>query len=363
MCIAEDGRLFMTNLSTAFNGVYSIDPETFQNESVFSGTTLKTDDYGALAHFDADGNYITSVRSGVTTFGSGEETSLMVSESFEVYFQSNTLAKYTCPINIFEIGTENTWNTEPTNILNPKASNLLKTRAGKNVSLNRGQTTFDGTKNGFWAVQSNRKFASTTSTVKVNGTSKTNTTYTMSASGTEPWIFYYSRISGKVEYTNITDASNASPALAVNDDLGVVAYTLSGTSNPMVIKYTENEETGELTIAETVTYTTNAELGTKADAMDMDYAGNLWAVTSGNEKLAVYALPDALVGANTRTTPAKSSLVAEFTEGDIVTGIDGINADAKAPVEYYNLQGVKVENPSNGIFIKKQGSKTTKVVL
>lgn len=34
--------------------------------------------------------------------------------------------------------------------------------------------------------------------------------------------------------------------------------------------------------------------------------------------------------------------------------------DANAPVEYYNLQGVKVVNPSNGIFIKVQGSKATK---
>ncbi|MDE7349441.1 MAG: hypothetical protein K2N25_00080, partial [Muribaculaceae bacterium] len=34
-----------------------------------------------------------------------------------------------------------------------------------------------------------------------------------------------------------------------------------------------------------------------------------------------------------------------------------------APVEYYNLQGVKVAEPSNGIFIRKQGSKTTKVAI
>lgn len=33
------------------------------------------------------------------------------------------------------------------------------------------------------------------------------------------------------------------------------------------------------------------------------------------------------------------------------------------PIEYYNLQGVKVYNPLNGIFIKKQGSHTTKVKL
>lgn len=33
-----------------------------------------------------------------------------------------------------------------------------------------------------------------------------------------------------------------------------------------------------------------------------------------------------------------------------------------APVEYFNLQGVRVANPENGIFIRRQGSKVTKVV-
>lgn len=42
--------------------------------------------------------------------------------------------------------------------------------------------------------------------------------------------------------------------------------------------------------------------------------------------------------------------------------IDEIAAD-NAAVEYYNLQGVKVANPENGIFVKKQGAKATKVVL
>ena len=47
---------------------------------------------------------------------------------------------------------------------------------------------------------------------------------------------------------------------------------------------------------------------------------------------------------------------------DVSTGVDEI-ATENAPVEYYNLQGVKVARPENGIFIKKQGAKTTKVVL
>ena len=36
--------------------------------------------------------------------------------------------------------------------------------------------------------------------------------------------------------------------------------------------------------------------------------------------------------------------------------------DANAPVEYFNLQGIKVAEPENGLFIKRQGSKVTKVI-
>ena len=45
------------------------------------------------------------------------------------------------------------------------------------------------------------------------------------------------------------------------------------------------------------------------------------------------------------------------------SGVAETLVDANAPVEYYNLQGVKVANPENGIFVKKQGGKATKVVL
>ena len=46
----------------------------------------------------------------------------------------------------------------------------------------------------------------------------------------------------------------------------------------------------------------------------------------------------------------------------LTVAIEEVATD-NAPIEYYNLQGVKAANPENGIFIKKQGSKTTKVVL
>ncbi len=58
-----------------------------------------------------------------------------------------------------------------------------------------------------------------------------------------------------------------------------------------------------------------------------------------------------------------NELIKYASVSGILTGIESIETDANAPVEYYNLQGVKVANPEKGLFIKKQGSKTTKVVL
>lgn len=42
------------------------------------------------------------------------------------------------------------------------------------------------------------------------------------------------------------------------------------------------------------------------------------------------------------------------------SGIEGVAAEAAAPAEYYNLQGVRVENPAEGLYIVVRGGKATK---
>lgn len=51
----------------------------------------------------------------------------------------------------------------------------------------------------------------------------------------------------------------------------------------------------------------------------------------------------------------------EKVEG--TTGIADIVADENAPVEYFNLQGIRVDNPENGLYIRRQGNKVTKVIV
>ena len=53
-----------------------------------------------------------------------------------------------------------------------------------------------------------------------------------------------------------------------------------------------------------------------------------------------------------------------YFNGPVTTGISAVEAnDENAPFEFYNLNGQRVENPANGLFIRKQGSKVQKVVI
>ena len=54
---------------------------------------------------------------------------------------------------------------------------------------------------------------------------------------------------------------------------------------------------------------------------------------------------------------------ARTAELDVTPGsINGIVEDNETEAIYYNLQGIRVANPGDGIYIKVQGGKTTKVI-
>lgn len=53
----------------------------------------------------------------------------------------------------------------------------------------------------------------------------------------------------------------------------------------------------------------------------------------------------------------------EFAASGVESIATDMSSDDNAPIEYYNLQGMRVNNPENGIFIRRQGNKTVKVRL
>lgn len=45
------------------------------------------------------------------------------------------------------------------------------------------------------------------------------------------------------------------------------------------------------------------------------------------------------------------------------SSVETITVDQNAPVEYFNLQGIRVENPANGLYIRRQGNNVAKVYI
>lgn len=48
---------------------------------------------------------------------------------------------------------------------------------------------------------------------------------------------------------------------------------------------------------------------------------------------------------------------------NVESGVSELVTDKNAPVEYYNLQGVRVEDPANGLYLVRKGGKVSKVMI
>ena len=60
-------------------------------------------------------------------------------------------------------------------------------------------------------------------------------------------------------------------------------------------------------------------------------------------------------------SPGNGISAYELTDNTDVSVLS-ITNDNNAQEEYYNLQGIKINNPSSGFFIKRKGNKVSKVI-
>ena len=59
--------------------------------------------------------------------------------------------------------------------------------------------------------------------------------------------------------------------------------------------------------------------------------------------------------------PKFTSITVKYAE--IPSGIADIEAEENGVVEYFNLQGVRVAEPVNGLYIRRAGNKVEKVIV
>lgn len=313
--IATDmlGNVYVADNAAANSGIYRADRNDFTFTQFFEGTRTS----GVINN---NGVEVGGLTSSIAFHGGKMYT-----------YSKNTAGKYV--INIYDFTLQNTfsetsWNAAPTKV----------------ISLPKDMTadaSIAPMEQGVWVAQTlistgNKESSPVLMFVDNDG----NVTFNQGLAQN------HHLLSGAAG--SALAVSKDGKTLVVNDENGILQFydvKWNGTTPTLTSKYTYEHGIG--------VGAKRIQDGISVEQMTFDYAGRL--VASGHY-LGVFTIPTV---DNRCETPA----VQTVTCGQASVAIEDVDADVNAPVEYYNLQGVKVINPSNGIFIKKQGSKTTKVVL
>lgn len=128
---------------------------------------------------------------------------------------------------------------------------------------------------------------------------------------------------------------------------------LKNYQRPMFAKYAEGEELDNIEYVEdlkpfTATFDANKNLTVSP-----------WMVyLRGKDLKGIF-----LLGGTPKYKVGETEVVGTYFTNNANSGIEGVVAEDNAPAEYYNLQGIKVENPEDGMYIRRQGGKATKVIV
>lgn len=178
---------------------------------------------------------------------------------------------------------------------------------------------------------------------------------------TREWVPAYETTNGYFLFSDDNDIASITVEMVgtVNATYSVVAPTLTFEKDYVYI----NTHPGAVL---------HIKKDTKAAAAPMraNAYTSEWTATDSPEEMILNEEPGKYlvkaVSNHDKFPKGMESEVVGFTidEEGTVTGIEDVEAGAEeGEVEYYNLQGVRVMNPTKGIYIRKYGSKVTKVCL
>lgn len=195
--------------------------------------------------------------------------------------------------------------------------------------------------------------------------------------------------SGTFDFTDFSSLSFTTPVEAPDAGKGIQIEDNSLTSNGIVLSFTKAEGTGvrvwntsgkttlriykssSMTITAPndyavtkVEFTPNSENGNwglqLVSGEEGTFTDKVWTATADDKVSSVkFEVPAGGTNTYIRTITVECTKTPSVPSG--VSDME--TTDENAPVEYYNLQGLRVLNPENGIYIRRQGSKATKVII
>lgn len=154
----------------------------------------------------------------------------------------------------------------------------------------------------------------------------------------------YSDFPAKLFFTD-----DYAPEFKTDENYELIAGTSLSLNLTDIVTDKDNMDSGIIVSVESVESDEDNIVAAKVAEGKLDVS----AIAPGDATVKLYA------NSNGKTATCSLPITVKAT----ATGIEEVESESAAPVEYYNMQGVKVENPTNGVYVKRKGGKATKVVF
>lgn len=313
--VAEDGRIFVTRCNNV--GDYILyapsQADLVKNNnwtSLLSGGSLNTSTY----EYTTSNGFLAASNVGLDVKGSGENLKLIALSGNKTVFDLDASGSR---VDEYTLGNSTTLPT-PKTVTNLNGYTIVP--RGANVEYDdRG---------GIWYCQ-----------------------YRATPSGINPALVYIDANGTEKYFEGTGGAARGGGGIRVSPDGKQIA--IASATNKFSIYDLKFNDSGTPTI--TMKKSVIHGIGTYVNDIAWDLAGNLYICGHSGEYLKGYATP--------RTEAFTTKAASKYAFNIESSAIESIESDENIPVEYYNLQGVKVTAPENGVYIKKQGAKVTKVTL
>jgi hypothetical protein len=316
--VAEDGRLFVTRMSSAGN--YIMYAPSFEDllannkfTSLFGGLTLDATTYN---YTNASGAFMAASNLGFDVKGSGKNLKMVALSSNNnhwayVYGGART--------DEYALGTATTL---------PVPTNIAALTGKYTIAPQCTNVEYDD-RGGLWYCQ-----------------------YRQTPNDDQPGLVYIDA-NGTEKYKDLVSRGGGGIRLSP-DGTKIAIASSSADPKQFTIYGLTWSESGVPTLSREIVITHG--IGTNVYDIAWDLAGNIYICGNSGEYLKGFSLP--------RAEAFTTKAAAKYAFDIIASGVEDIETDDnEAPIEYYNLNGVKVENPSNGVFIKVQGNKSSKVYI
>ena len=319
--VSEDGRIFVTRQND--KGIYLMeapDADAMQQQnasfaSVFTGGSMNATTFA----YENNGTFIAAPNVGFDVKGAGKDLKVVMLSGTKTLF-TGTVTSVT-RVDEYALGTAKSWSAAPS----PVAA-----LSGKYTVNYSGANLCYDNRGGVWYCQ-----------------------YRGTPTDAQPALVYVDANGVQRYFEGAGGLARGGAGIRFNHDYTMLAIATSASTFSI---YAVDYKADGTPVLDELTRITHG-MGTNINDIAWDRANNVYAVSNSNECLKAFALPREN---NTFATEAASKYAIVV---DASTAIKEVNAGENVEAEYYNLQGVKVANPENGVFIKKQGGKTTKVIL